>query len=148
MTSPMMAKRMESRIEKAKSNQRSGYNCSQEVACAYCDEVGIAEPIMYQMMEGCGLGMGSMEGTCGALCGAIAIASLKTSQNLPEGSNQRAAVYKVARTILQSFKEKNQSVICKELKGIETGAVLRDCQGCVEDAATLLEATVFQADKQ
>lgn len=55
----------ENRIEKAKENHRSGYNCSQAVACAYCDKVGIEEPFMYQMMEGFGLGMGSMEGTCG-----------------------------------------------------------------------------------
>lgn len=137
---------MENRIEKAKNNHRSGYNCSQAVACAYCDKVGIAESVMHQMMEGCGLGMGNMEGTCGALCGAIAIASLKISQNIPEGSNQRAAVNKAARTIIQSFKEKNQSVICKELKGVETGTVLRDCQGCVEDAANLLEMTAFQTN--
>lgn len=102
---------------------------------------------MYQMMEGFGLGMGSMEGTCGALSGAIAIASLKVSQELPEGSNQRTAVYKVTRTIIQSFREKNKSVICKELKGVETGTVLRDCRGCVEDAAAILEATVFPENK-
>lgn len=138
---------MESRIEKARENHRSGYNCSQAVACAYCDKVGIEEPSMYQMMEGFGLGMGSMEGTCGALSGAIAIASLKVSQELPEGSNQRTAVYKVTRTIIQSFREKNKSVICKELKGVETGMVLRDCRGCVEDAAAILEATVFPENK-
>lgn len=138
---------MESRIEKARENHRSGYNCSQAVACAYCDKVGIEEPSMYQMMEGFGLGMGSMEGTCGALSGAIAIASLKVSQELPEGSNQRTAVYKVTRTIIQSFREKNKSVICKELKGVETGTVLRDCRGCVEDAAAILEATVFPGNK-
>ena len=89
-----------------------------------------------------------MEGTCGALSGAIAIASLKVCREPPEGSNQRAAVYKVARTIIHSFKEKKQSVICKELKGVETGTVLRDCLGCVEDAAAILEATVFPANKQ
>lgn len=76
---------------------------------------------------------------------AVAIASLKISSEL--GGNQRAAVYKAARTIIQEFKNKNQSVICKELKGIETGKVLRDCRGCVEDAAALLEKVVFQTEK-
>lgn len=139
---------MESRIEKAKNNHRSGYNCSQSVACAYCDRVGMDESTMYQMMEGYGFGMGCMEGTCGALSGAIAIASLKISQELPEGSNQRASIYKAARTIIQSFQKMNQSVICKELKGIKTGKVLRDCRGCVEDAATLLETVVFPKNEQ
>lgn len=31
------------RIEKAKENHKNGYNCSQAVACAFCDEVGIDE---------------------------------------------------------------------------------------------------------
>lgn len=139
---------MESRIEKSKENHRSGFNCSQAVACAYCNLVGMEESFMHQMMEGYGLGMGCMEGTCGALSGAVAVASLKISQEISAGSNQRAAVYKAARMIVQKFKAKNQSVICKELKGIDTGKVLRDCRGCVEDAAALLEEIVFQAEKQ
>lgn len=138
---------MESRIEKAKENHRSGYNCSQAVACAYCDLVGVEEPLMHQMMEGFGLGMGCMEGTCGALSGAAIVASMKITGTLSDGSNQRAAVYKATRTMAQRFKVKNQSVICKELKGIETGKVLRDCRGCVEDAAALLEEVVFDAEK-
>lgn len=134
---------MESRVEKAKENHRSGYNCSQAVACAYCDLVGIEEPLMHQMMEGFGLGMGCTEGNCGALSGAAIIASLKIIRESSDGSNQRAAVYKATRTIVQKFKIKNQSVTCKELKGIETGKVLRECRGCVEDAAALLEEVVF-----
>ena len=40
------------------------------------------------------------------------------------------------------IKEKNTSVLCKELKGITTGTVLRSCRGCVEDAAEILEEIV------
>ena len=29
--------------------------------------------------------------------------------------------------------------MCRELKGIGTGIVLRPCRGCVEDAAEILE---------
>ena len=29
--------------------------------------------------------------------------------------------------------------MCRELKGVETGQVLRTCRGCVEDAAEILE---------
>lgn len=46
---------MESGIEKAKEKHRSGYNCSQAIACAYCDLVGMEEPLMHQMMEGLAL---------------------------------------------------------------------------------------------
>ena len=41
--------------------------------------------------------------------------------------------------IERRFKEKNTSVMCKDLKGITTGNVLRSCRGCVEDAAEILE---------
>ena len=33
----------------------------------------------------------------------------------------------------------NESVICRELKGVETGTVLRSCTGCIEDAVKIVE---------
>lgn len=137
---------MSSLVEKAIMNHRSGYNCSQAVACAFCNEVGISEELMYQMMEGYGFGMGSMEGVCGALSGAIVVASLKVSQNNPSAENCRGEVYNVSKEILKGFQEKNKSIICKELKGVGSGNVLRECPGCVADAAVLLESIVFDSD--
>ena len=43
------------------------------------------------------------------------------------------------KEIEKRFIEKNGSVICRELKGLDTGKVLRPCRGCVEDAAEILE---------
>ena len=43
------------------------------------------------------------------------------------------------KELTQKFIEKNQSIICREIKGVDTGVVLRSCDGCVEDAAELLE---------
>ena len=40
--------------------------------------------------------------------------------------------------ILKEFKAKNQSVICRELKGVGTGKILRSCNDCVKDAAEML----------
>ena len=36
------------------------------------------------------------------------------------------------------FEERNKSVTCKDLKGVETGVVLRSCPDCVRDAAEFL----------
>jgi len=36
----------------------------------------------------------------------------------------------------------NGSLICKELKGVGTGKVLRSCRGCVMDSAELLEKLI------
>ena len=52
---------METRVDKVAEKHKSGYNCAQAVACAYCDLVGIDEETMFRMTEGLGLGMGGME---------------------------------------------------------------------------------------
>ena len=70
---------METRVDKVAEKHKSGYNCAQAVACAYCDQVGIDEETMFRMTEGLGLGMGGMEGTCGAVTAACVIAGAKNS---------------------------------------------------------------------
>ena len=67
------------RVEKALENHKKGYNCSQAVACAFCDKTSFCEADLFRIMEGFGLGGGDMQGTCGAVAGAAAIASLLTS---------------------------------------------------------------------
>lgn len=63
---------------------------------------------------------------------------LKSSRNTKEPVT-KGATYRVSREIVQKFGEKNGSVVCKDLKGIGTGKVLRSCDGCIKDAAQILE---------
>ena len=128
---------MESRIEQALQRKHSGMNCAQAVACTYCDLAGLDETTIAAMMQGFGSGIGAtMEGTCGAIVGACAIASMR---NKDAG---RGAAVMDSKSILKGFLEQNGSVICKELKGIGTGKVLRQCDDCVSDAARLLESVL------
>ena len=46
---------------------------------------------------------------------------------------------KKAGSLLREFQAQNQAVTCRELKGIGTGVVLRECNDCVRDAAEMLE---------
>ena len=55
------------------------YNCAQAVAMAFAEEAGIDKELLFKVCEGCGLGMGGMEGTCGAVTGAVILAGLKNS---------------------------------------------------------------------
>ena len=137
---------MSSRVERAVKNRQSGYNCSQAVACAFCEELGINEEQIYQVLEGFGFGMGCTEGVCGAISGAVAIAGMKVNQNPQISGGSRKETYQISREIITRFKEKNKSIICKELKGLDTGKPLRDCQGCVADATAILESVAFQAE--
>lgn len=123
---------MESRVEEAAKRKMCGYNCAQAVACTYCDLAGIEKETAKNLTQGFAVGMGgSMEATCGALIGAVNVLGLiqKNPQKTMQG----------ARRMIQSFKEQNKTVVCKELKGINDGVVKRECIDCVRDAAALLE---------
>ena len=125
--------------ELATLNHNKGYNCCQAVVCAYSKELGIPEDVLFKAAEGFGLGMGGMECTCGAVSGAVMVAGLKNSTANLDMPNSKAATYQLSKKLVSAFCEKNGSVICKDLKGIETGNVLRSCAGCIEDAVELIE---------
>lgn len=133
---------MESRKELAVDKKRKGYNCAQAVACTYCDYVGAEEDVMAAVTQSLGAGIGgTLEGTCGAITGACTIVGLADKEA------GRAKAMKDAKYILDSFKERNQTVTCKVLKGMETGTMLRSCEDCVRDAAEFLE-DVLQKDNE
>ena len=50
----------------------------------------------------------------------------------------------MARQITKAFRDQNGSVICKELKGVDTGKVLRSCDDCIADAVRLVEEIVVK----
>lgn len=126
------------REERALANHKKGYNCSQSVACSFCDKTGMSEKDLFRVMEGFGLGGGDMQGTCGAVAGAAAVLGLIGSTEDLNNPNTKQNTYKAVRELNAKFREMNGSTICKELKGVETGKVLRDCGGCIADAAKLL----------
>ena len=130
---------MSSRVENALENHGKGYNCCQAVACAYADLAGVDENLIFAAGEGFGAGMGGMQCTCGAVSGACMGAGLLKSSRNTEEPVTKGGTYRITKEIAQAFKEKNGSVICKDLKGIETKKVLRSCDGCIEDAAKILE---------
>lgn len=134
---------MESRVEQAIARHDKGYNCAQAVACTYCDLVGIDEEVMFKVTEGFGAGMGNMEGVCGAVSGACALAGMKRSSGNLSAPDSKAQTYKLSRQIQAEFKTQNTTVICKELKGRDTGKVIRSCPDCIRDAARIAENILF-----
>ena len=134
---------MDSRVEQTIERHNKGYNCAQAVACTYCDLVGVDEETMFRMTEALGLGMGGMEGTCGAVSGACVLAGMMKSSGNLECPNSKAQSYKLSRQIVNEFLEKNRSVVCKELKGVETGNPITPCAECIRDAARIAEKILF-----
>lgn len=124
--------------EKARENHKNGYSCSQAVVCAFADQMGIDEKDAYRMAEAFGSGMGGRMETCGAVTGAYMVLGLKNSDATLGSRATRTNTYQLVKEVTKAFEEKNSTVICKELKGIGTGKVLRGCRDCVGDAAEIV----------
>lgn len=127
---------MESRIKDAVRRKCSGYNCAQAVASAYGDLMDMDEETIKHVTAAFGAGMGCMEGTCGSLVGAGVVLGLHRKD--------RSRAMKDMKAVMAQFQARNHSTICKELKGVGTGKVLRACDDCVADAAEFLEAQLNQ----
>ena len=115
-------------------DERMGYaaqrkkemNCCQAVLVAFADKLCKSEDNLLRLGSGFGSGMATMEGTCGALVGAIMVSSLLS----PDGEARNNS-----RAIMSRFKELcGGATICRDLKGIETGKVLCSCEDCVRNA--------------
>ena len=93
---------------------------------------------MALMTAAYGTGLGNTEGTCGAIIGAGAvIGALK-------GSNRIEAMTAMRR-LMNEFATRNSGATrCRDLKGIGTGNVIRECHDCVADAAEILESIIAE----
>ena len=47
--------------------------------------------------------------------------------------------FRKVKEYVKKFQEQNGSYLCRELKGVETGKVLRSCPDCIRDAVALTE---------
>ena len=116
---------LDERMEYAAKRKRE-MNCCQAVLVAFADRLGKSEDELLRLGSGFGSGMATMEGTCGALVGAIMVSSLLS----PEGEARNNS-----RAIMSRFKELcGGATICRDLKGIGTGKVLCSCEDCVRNA--------------
>ena len=116
---------LDERMEYA-ARRKKEMNCCQAVLVAFADRLGKGEDDLLRLGSGFGSGMATMEGTCGALVGAIMVSSLLS----PEGEARNNS-----RAIMSRFKELcGGATICRDLKGIGTGKVLCSCEDCVRNA--------------
>ena len=133
---------MESRVPLTAEKHRAGCNCAQAVLCTYADRIGVDEETAFRMGAGLGLGMGGMEGTCGALTAACILvgAACTASAENPSG---KAASHRTTRNLVADFAERAGATQCRQLKGRDTGVALCSCPDCIRIAAELVEQHVF-----
>ena len=110
---------MLSRVEEAVKTFESGYNCAQSVFATYADLFGMDKETALKMSSSMGGGIGRMREVCGVVSAMALLAGLKEGNADPKDEQAKEAIYLLTRQMADKFKEKHQTIICRELLGIE-----------------------------
>lgn len=101
--------------EKAQAFFRKGYNCSQSVFAAFCQDFSINLENGLKLSSSFGGGMGGLRQVCGAVTAMFMIAGLKYGYIDSQDINSKNQHYKLIQTLSKQFTDKFGSIICKEL---------------------------------
>ncbi len=139
----------------ALANFKAGFNCSQSVFAAFIDENSKERDIGLKTAAGFGGGIGRQAETCGAVTGGVMVIGLKFSSAVPD-PGKKEEIYSIVRKFCQAFKDRNNSVLCRDLLGcdVSTSDGLKTaikqkliktlCPKFVSDAAEILEEIIKQ----
>lgn len=140
-----------SRAEQAKEYFLQGYACSQAVALAFRDIMGVSEEEIAKLALPFGGGLGRQRLTCGAVSGmALVIGGVLGKAELDR--ENKKAVYQAVQEVCAKFQNEAGSLICAELLSGTNATSLgeaelrtaeyykkRPCAGLVALAAGILE---------
>ena len=111
---------IEEKKQKAKELFKQGYNCSQSVLGVFCEELGLDFDTAMKISAPFGGGMGRMREVCGTVTGMFMTIGLAFSTSGGNAQN-KSDVYKIVQELANNFRERNGSIVCKELlNGIES----------------------------
>ena len=105
-----------------------GRNCAQAVTTVLADQTDLTAEQLAKLSSGFGVGMGSMEATCGALVGAGMIAGMKTGG---------AGTMRFTRQMVERFRDCCGATVCRQLKQGADGKPLCSCEDCVRNAVLI-----------
>ncbi|MGN0453020.1 MAG: C-GCAxxG-C-C family protein [Ruminococcus sp.] len=96
-----------------------GYNCSQAVFGAFCEDYGISRDLGLKLSSGFGGGFARRREVCGAVSGAVMVLSLEHGYSDLDDNNVKAQLYKEVRGVIDLFEEETGSIICRELLNLQ-----------------------------
>lgn len=103
----------------AKQNFMNGYNCSQAVLLAFCEDFELEKETALKISEPFGGGMGRMREVCGTVTGMFMVLGLAMGNSDAKDGSTKKNVYKSVQELAAKFKEDNGSIICRELLGFQ-----------------------------
>ncbi len=136
----------------AKELFKRGYNCSQSVLVAFCDETGLDTEDALKISSSFGGGMGRLREVCGAVSGMFMVVGMKYGYTDPTDKQKKSEHYNLIQSLAKQFEQSNQSIICRDLLKInskhdvpipedrtEAYYKKRPCAELVEYAAQILD---------
>jgi len=113
---------MSSHSQRAMELFKEGYNCSQSVFGAFCDELlGLDFETALRLSSSFGGGMGRLREVCGAVSGMFMVAGMKYGYSDPIDKKAKAEHYKLVQFLAHQFEKENGSIICRDLLGLHAG---------------------------
>jgi C_GCAxxG_C_C family probable redox protein len=141
----------ENRIEEVVKTHAEGFSCAQALLAVYGPELGMDRQTALKVAGGFGGGMGRMAQTCGAVTGAFMVIGLVHGMTKKGDVQQKELSYEYIRKFAETFKERNRTLVCRELMGVDVStpegfaeAKLKNiartvCPKYVRDAAEIIE---------
>ena len=131
-----------------------GYNCSQCVAAAFAEEMGLPREYVMRLVSGFGGGVSRLREVCGAFSGVVFVVGALYGNVEPSG---KTATYTIVQEMARKYREAQGSIVCKELLGLskaEGSPVAsartaeyykkRPCPDLVEFAANMMEEYIAE----
>lgn len=96
----------------------NGANCAQAVLCAFAPECNLSEESAMRIASGFGGGMGRMREVCGAVSAMVLVANILYGNADGRDKAAKDKHYALIQHLAAQFREKNGSIICRELLGL------------------------------
>lgn len=145
--------------EIAAENFKQGYNCAQSVCLAFKDRLDLDEKTILKLSSSFGGGMGRLREVCGAVSAMFMIAGLIKGYDTFNDDALKASHYKLIQDLAQEFKNKHNTIICRELLGLDknnepvSGYIpskrteeyynSRPCENFIRSAAEIIEKNLL-----
>lgn len=148
---------MKDYIKIACNNFYNGYNCAQSVLLAFAPSVGLDEKTALMLSSSFGGGMGRLREVCGAVSAMFMIAGLLKGYTSCNDDCTKQKHYELIQELANEFKEKQGSIICRDILGEENTPIssvpskrteeyydTRPCANCIKTAAEIIETRLLK----
>jgi C_GCAxxG_C_C family probable redox protein len=93
----------------------NGYNCSQAILGAFCEEYGMDLEKACKMAVAFGGGVGRQGKMCGCISGALMVLGLRYGEGSTENLATRIKNYELGKKLCKEFIEVNGALDCRDI---------------------------------